>query len=110
MNEPAESYVEQTPEGSWRVRGTRVSLDSVVHAYREGLTPEAIVGEFPSLSLERVHGVIAFYLRNREEVERYLGEQADRREQLRRESEAANRDLLAGLRTRRQTSGRVDPE
>ena len=100
MTEPDESYVAQTPEGGWRVRGTRVSLDSVVHAYREGLTPEAIAGEFPSLSLERIHGAIAFYLRNQEVVDRCLVEQAGRRERMRKESEAANRDLLTGLRSR----------
>lgn len=69
-------YVVQTPEGGWRVAGTRVSLDSVVHAYWQGRTPEAIVAEFPSLDLERVHGSIAFYLRHRADIDDYLAEQA----------------------------------
>ena len=105
MTDPADSYVVQTPDGGWRIAGTRVSLDSVVHAYREGLSPEAIADEFPSLSLEKVHGSIAFYLHNQEAIDRYLQEQAIRWEQLRQKSEADNRETLAKLREhRRQTS------
>jgi len=100
MTEPVISYVLQTPDGGWRIVGTRVSLDSVVHAYQSGLTPEAIVHEFPTLSLESVHGGIAFYLRNRATIDLYLREQAARWEQLNDQSEAANRELLAKIRSR----------
>ena len=62
-------YVEQHGAG-WRVRGSRVSLDSVVAAFRDGLSPEAIAREcFPTLSLEQVYGVITFYLANRAELD-----------------------------------------
>ncbi len=62
-------YVE--PHGAgWRVRSSRVSLDSVVSAFRGGLSPEAIAHEcFPTLSLEQVNGVITFYLANRAAVD-----------------------------------------
>lgn len=36
------NYVSQNAEGSWQIYGTRVSLDSVVHAYREGCAAEQI--------------------------------------------------------------------
>jgi uncharacterized protein (DUF433 family) len=91
-------YVLQTPEGGWRIRDSRVSLDSVVHAYRDGLSPEAIAGEFPSLSLEQIHGALAFYLRHREAIDRYLDLQESRWEQLRQESEGMNDELLKRLR------------
>lgn len=62
-------YVEQHGAG-WRVRGSRVSLDSVVAAFRDGLSPETIAREcFPTLSLEQVYGVIAFYLARRAAVD-----------------------------------------
>ncbi|MBM3760202.1 MAG: DUF433 domain-containing protein [Acidobacteria bacterium] len=40
--------------------GTRVSLDSVVLLFREGLSAESIVESYPSLSLEQVFGALAF--------------------------------------------------
>jgi len=91
-------YVEQTPQGGWRVSGTRVSLDSVIQAHLAGRSPEAIVGDFPTLTLEQVHGAIAFYLHNRPELDQYLKEQQARWEQLRQESEAQNKGLLDRLR------------
>lgn len=95
--EPAFAF--QTPEGGWRVVGSRVSLDSVVIAYQEGLEPEEIVGSYPSLSLGQVEGSIAFYLHHREEMDRYLARQEERWECLRQESEVRNDPLRSRLRT-----------
>ena len=94
-------YVIRTPEDGWRITGTRVSLDSVVYLYREGADPETIVLEFPSISLEQAHGVIAFYLRNRKAVEHYLCDQKHRADELRAESEKKHRALLERLRAER---------
>ena len=54
-------YVEQHDGGYW-VAGTRVSLDSVVYAFLEGLSPESIVDSFETLTLEQVYGALAYYL------------------------------------------------
>src|SRR5437870_12992897 len=104
MVETAIRYVFQTPEGSWRIADSRVSLDSVVHAYLDGQSPEAIALDFPALSLEQIHGVLAFYLRHRKEIDRYLVAQDARWEQLRKESEAAHGPLLNRIRARRVTT------
>lgn len=58
--------------GAYRIAGTRVSLDSVVYGWLEGLSPEGIVDSFPALRLEDVFGALAFYLEHRQEVEEYL--------------------------------------
>ena len=58
--------------GAYRIAGTRVSLDSVVYGWLEGLSPEAIVDSFPLLKLEEVLGALAFYLEHKEEAEDYL--------------------------------------
>ena len=58
--------------GLYRVAGTRVSLDSIVYVFRSGQSAESIAQSFPVLTLEQVYGSIAFYLRHREEVDRYL--------------------------------------
>jgi uncharacterized protein (DUF433 family) len=65
------SYIENRNEGYW-VEGTRISLDSIVYAFRQGLSPEGIVQAFPLLTLEQVYGAIAFYLANRPEIDAYL--------------------------------------
>jgi len=65
-------YVEKREEGYW-VAGTRVSLDSIVLAFLDGLSPETIVTEcFPVLTLEQVYGAITYYLAHRAEIDRYL--------------------------------------
>ena len=70
------SYIESR-NGGYYVAGTQISLESVVHQFREGLSPETIQREcFPALTLEQVYGVCTYYLRHREEVEKYLKEAA----------------------------------
>jgi len=70
----SESYVEQRDGGYW-VRGSRVSLDSVVYRFLEGLSPESIATDcFPVLTLEEVYGAITYYLAHRAEVDSYLQE------------------------------------
>jgi uncharacterized protein (DUF433 family) len=67
------SYIEQR-EGGYYVAGTRVSLDSLVYAFRSGESPETIQQQFPSLSLEQVYGAIAFYLGHQAEVDANIRE------------------------------------
>ena len=68
--------VEKRDGGYW-IAGTRVSLDSLVVAFGEGLSPEAITAEcFPVLTLGQVYGGIAYYLGHRDEIDAYL-KQAD---------------------------------
>jgi uncharacterized protein (DUF433 family) len=64
-------YVEFKEEGYW-VIGTRISLDSIVYAFRNGLPPESIAQAYPLLDLEKVYGAIAFYLANRSDIDAYL--------------------------------------
>jgi len=69
----SQSYIEQRDGGYW-IGSTRVSLDSVVYRWLEGLSPETIAECFPALSLEQVYGAIAYYLSHRDEVDQYLKE------------------------------------
>jgi uncharacterized protein (DUF433 family) len=69
----AKSYVEQR-DGSYWVTGTRVSLDSLVYAFREGHTAESLAQSFPVMTLEQVYGSIAYYIANRDAIEAYLRE------------------------------------
>jgi len=70
-------YIEQRDGGYW-IRGTRVSLDSIVYRFLEGLSPDSIqIDCFPTLTLEQVYGAITYYLGHRANVDAYLQE-ADR--------------------------------
>jgi uncharacterized protein (DUF433 family) len=75
------------PDGAVRVRGTRVSLDTVIHAFNEGCTPEEITQDFPTLRLADVYAVIAFYLQHPEDVHAYLEERRQKAEEIRRRIE-----------------------
>jgi uncharacterized protein (DUF433 family) len=57
----SKEYVTQV-HGAYRISGTRVSLDSVVYAFLNGVSPESIQDSFPVLTLEQVYGAIAYYL------------------------------------------------
>lgn len=61
--------------GAIRITGTRVSLDSIIHHYKLGKTPEAIHESFPDVNLPNLHGVIHYYLTHQEVVEAYLRQQ-----------------------------------
>ena len=69
----ARGYVEKR-NGGYSVIGSRVSLESVIYPFLGGASPETIMEEFPTLSLEQVYGVITFYLANRAKIEAYLGQ------------------------------------
>ena len=56
-------------EDTYRVAGTRISLDSLVYLYREGISPEGMVESYPTLTLEQVHGALAYYLANQKEID-----------------------------------------
>ena len=66
-------YVEQRNCGYY-VAGTRVSLDSIVYAFKDGESPETIRQNFPSLTLVQVYGAITFYLSHQAEVDANIRE------------------------------------
>ncbi len=91
--------------GAIRIEGTRVSLDSVVHHFNQGRTPEDIVRSFPTLNLRDVYAVIAYYLGHRSVVDAYIERQEVKAEELRREIEAnqpSNTEFRARLEARRR--------
>jgi uncharacterized protein (DUF433 family) len=62
----------QDEDGAVRIAGSRVTLDSLAHAFDEGATAEQIQDSFPSLTLRDIYGAIAYYLEHRSEVGEYL--------------------------------------
>jgi len=52
------------------VAGERVSLDSLVYAFRRGASPESIKRSFPALTPEQVCGAMLFERLERARLER----------------------------------------
>ncbi len=73
-------------DGTYRVGGTRVTLDTVVEAFRMGATPEEIVQDFPTLKLPDVYAVITYYLRHQPELEQYFLDRQAYAQRVRQES------------------------
>jgi uncharacterized protein (DUF433 family) len=63
-------------DGTIRITGSRVTLDTIVDQFLQGATAEQIQEDFPSLSLRDVYGAISYYLQHTAEVETYLEAQA----------------------------------
>jgi uncharacterized protein (DUF433 family) len=66
-------YVEER-NGGYYMAGTRISLESVICGFQEGLSPEAIQEELPLLKRSQIYGAIAFYLDHQIEMDRYMAE------------------------------------
>jgi len=88
-------------DGVYRVAQTRVTLDSVIYAFKDGASAEDIFVQYPSLDLSDIYLLIAYYLKHTEEIEAYLRERERVCEEIRclNERRAASRlsrqDLLA---------------
>jgi uncharacterized protein (DUF433 family) len=65
------NYVTQTENG-YRIASSRISLDSVVYDFLNGLSPESILDHYDTLTLEQIYGAITYYLAHRAEVDAYL--------------------------------------
>jgi uncharacterized protein (DUF433 family) len=99
------TYVEER-SGGFYLRGTRVSLDTVVHQFQQGASAESILRAFPLIgSLERVYGAIAYYLAHTIDVDAYLERQREISE-AERSSQRFPDDLRRRLDRARQESHR----
>lgn len=74
-------------EGVYRVSGTRVTLDTIVSAFRTGATAEEIAQRYPVIPLEDVYAVIAWYLQHQQTADEYLANRRTFAEEVRAENE-----------------------
>ncbi|MBE2224052.1 MAG: DUF433 domain-containing protein [Anaerolineae bacterium] len=76
-------------DGVMRMKGSRVTLDTVIHAFNEGHTAEEIVSHYPALKLADVYGVISYYLNNQVTVDNYLQQQENEAKEIRQIMESS---------------------
>jgi uncharacterized protein (DUF433 family) len=72
MNLP--DFLTQGTYGEIDVKGHRIGLKHIVDCYNDGCSPAMIVEEYPTLALETVQKVVAFYLQNKAEIDAYVVE------------------------------------
>ena len=90
--------------GVYRVGGTRVTLDLVVHAFNRGATAEEIVQDFPTLQLPDVYQVIGYYLKHSAELAEYFEKrERDQQQLLAAHPEWSPRGLRERLLARRKS-------
>jgi uncharacterized protein (DUF433 family) len=75
-------------DGVVRVGSTSVTLDTVVAAFRDGASAEAIAEQYRSLQLDQVYTVLGYYLRHQAEVDTYLERRSQEAARVRQENEA----------------------
>jgi len=84
--------IREDADGSLRVGNTRVVLELVLEAFRDGGSPEEIVQAFSTLVLSDVYALATWYLRNRDAADAWLDECDSESEELRR-----NMDMTRGM-------------
>ena len=91
-------------DGVVRVGKTRVTLDTVIKTFQNGVTAEEIVYRYPSLKLADVYTTISFYLNHQQEVETYLQQRQNQAQIIRTMNQSRfdpqklrNRLILASL-------------
>lgn len=83
------SYVTQT-KNYYRITGSRVSLDSIIYDFLNGLSPESIVDNYDTLTLEQVYGAITYYLAHRAEIDAHLQRNREKFDALRLRARASH--------------------
>jgi uncharacterized protein (DUF433 family) len=106
---PSKRYVDEDSQGSLRVGSLGISLDSVVIAFQQGHSAETIQQLYPTLSLEEVYGAVAYYLANRDEVDRYLERQEQLWDQVRDRIRRNPSPVMQRLRALAKVSGPTKP-
>lgn len=76
-----------------RVGNSNVLVEIVVRAFQDGATPETIVQRYPTTTLANVYAVISYYLRHKEDIEKYLNEREKKGKELKSKIENGQNNL-----------------
>jgi uncharacterized protein (DUF433 family) len=96
----------EDPPGVFRVGESRVLLELVIRAFKQGESPEGIARSYRSLRLADIYAVISRYLANPSPFDEYLRQCDERSDAIRSKIEASQRigptkdELLARARAK----------
>jgi len=54
------------------IKGTRISVRTIVLTWRRGVPPEEIPGHFPHITLAQVFEALSYYSDNQDEINEYI--------------------------------------
>ncbi len=75
-------------DGVMWIADTRVTLDTLIHAFQDGATAEEIAQQYPVVPLADIYALIGYCLHRRTEIEAYLDQRRQVAERVRQENEA----------------------
>ncbi len=96
-------YIEKRDD-AYFIKDSRLTLDSIVYAFLNGVYPEGILQSFPVLNLEQIYGVITYYLANKTELDNYLQEGELLYQQQKEASLKDNQSIIEKINNARQLS------
>ena len=96
-------YIEKRDD-AYFIKDSRVTLDSVIYAFLNEVSPEGILQSFPVLNLEQIYGAITYYLANKTELDNYLQEGEILYQQQRAASLNYNQSVIEKINNARQVS------
>lgn len=85
---PLDVPLRKEESGAIRVGKTRVLLELVIWAFRDGATPDEIVQRYSTLDLADVYAVLAWCLRHGEMVDMYLRKREEYAESIQKKIES----------------------
>ena len=85
-SQPAPVHIDE--DGVARVGGTRVTLETVIAAFKNGASAEEIAERYDALDLAEIYAVIGYYLSHKSDVDTYLDECVRHAAEVRSENEA----------------------
>jgi uncharacterized protein (DUF433 family) len=104
FNFPEAVPLNQWDDGSIRVIGSRLMLDTLVHRFQVGDTLEEIHEGFPWVNIAQIKAIIGWYFDNKAEADEYLREGEEKAEKIRLEmqSRPESIEFIKKLRSRRE--------
>ena len=102
-----EEYFDTISPDEIRLKGHRINIEHIVERYQDGMTPQQIVADLPSMSLEEVFGALTYYLHNQAEVDEYLARLHDYVEEQVRLANASPSPVVERIRARMREKQRA---
>ncbi len=93
-----EDYFDFFSNDDIRIKGHRIGIEDVLKYYSQGYSAEEILSELPSLNLEKIYATLTYYHQNKQEIENYLLNLEQKREQNYQEWLAKPSPLIERLR------------
>ena len=67
-----EDYFDFQAPDDIRLKGHRIGIETILFNYLDGLTPEEIAVQYPTLNLEKIYATITYYWHKKAEIDAYL--------------------------------------